>query len=585
MHRPHGDPDSPPASQSAWLWHDLALALRIEPLAPSPALHQRIETLVLGAASNETPQSADELSRMGLRLSEGAPDLRARAFWQIVAGFGEALARDDVKPTPESQRLLTQIFQQYIRYQQEPNGDAIDELLCHDLLAVCLEVAPPEQAVVLPRIHEAYTAQPLPELNLIWPAYRLDDEGSEAVVSEPKVSAPEVSESDTSGPLVPEKTDAPSALPLTAPHTLALTQLRAWSDELAQVLNAWVIKPSRPLPPTALVLPRVMAELMASQGLQEGAATASALLAALGRAQQAIGLLPMQAKVLAEAAQALHNYLSASDLKLVQLPGSWLETLQDWPPPVTQHPDEAAEPAEVEHAPVRPVKVQRPMVAVPDAPRLLYFSSILPRLQKALPQGQVVLRDAGVALVRTDLQALAGLLDQLIAHLYQRAKNTPLAAPALRVHTLPAYGRLGVQLTWQIEGAEVSSTDDVPTVQAGPSDAAWQAALEAAQASWDGAVLSLPVQHLSCRVRRLRAGDLSFALVDEGDALQAGDGLGDAWALRHPPAKISEVLESQEVLMAAPSPVMRRLPGVVGVLPKTGGGLPVLIYRAATRRP
>ena len=374
---------------------------------------------------------------------------------------------------------------------------------------------------------------------------------------------------------------------------MALTQLHSWANELAQTLSTWAAKPSRPLPPTAMVLPRVMAELMASESLPQGAETASALLSALGRAQQAIGLLPAQAAVLSEAAQALQTYLLEPDPKTSELPATWIETLQHWPPTapplqadVQAKPLPRPLPRPISKPPSKPIS---PAMLAPDAPRLLYFSSILPRLQKALPQGDLLLRDAGVALTRSDLQALAGLLDQLIVHLYQQAiagsERAFANGATLQVRTLPAHGRLGVQLSWQSDHADLTINDEILPVQAGPSDAAWQSALESSQASWDGSVLSLPVQHLSCRVRRLRAGDLSFALVDEGDAMQAGDGLGDAWALRHPPAKITEVLEAQEVLMAAPSPVMRRLPGVVGVLPKTGGGLPVLIYRAAARRP
>jgi hypothetical protein len=58
-----------------------------------------------------------------------------------------------------------------------------------------------------------------------------------------------------------------------------------------------------------------------------------------------------------------------------------------------------------------------------------------------------------------------------------------------------------------------------------------------------------------------------------------------AWFFgRNPPVAVTEVLDVQEALLQAPNPVMRRVHGVVGVMPKASG-LPILVYRADLLRP
>jgi hypothetical protein len=93
--------------------------------------------------------------------------------------------------------------------------------------------------------------------------------------------------------------------------------------------------------------------------------------------------------------------------------------------------------------------------------------------------------------------------------------------------------------------------------------------------------LTLPATHVLCTVRLLQAGDVKFAVPVQGcpDVSEP-----QAWQFtgRSPALTLRGVLGEQEVVLQAPSPVMRRVPGVVGVLPKLPGesGLPVLVYDA-----
>jgi hypothetical protein len=222
-------------------------------------------------------------------------------------------------------------------------------------------------------------------------------------------------------------------------------------------------------------------------------------------------------------------------------------------------------------------KVKRPVLADPDAPRLLYVQSISARWLKALQvQGlaaELVLHEPGVALVRTDLQQLAALLDLLLPALRLAMKAD---APVLQITLDPAHDHLSLDIAW-MEQVGRMPLDDLEMSQP------WQLLLAQTKASlqpvgesaWR---LNLPVQHLLCKVQVLRAGDMKLAVP-------ARMAEPPAWFFgRNPPVAVTEVLDHQEALLQAPNPVMRRVHGVVGVMPKASG-LPILVYRADLLRP
>lgn len=620
MNHQSGNPEFPETqvNQAAWLWHDLALPAGVAPLSPSPDLHDRIDALVLDVLRSGHCESAGELSRICLGLSETAPHVLSRAFWQLAAGTFEALALQALSLDEALHRLVSQVQRQYSLYQVDTKGREVSELLCHDLLDVCLQAPMPQGAVLLSLIRQAYAGQPVPAVNLSWPdATSVTDvslapalDSSLAVSLEvhdlPDLSAPEVAPAVNDAKVA--SMQAPQDVSLgSVPSELApmvLSQALQWSRELAEELAAWAPKPSRPLAPTVTVLAQVLTELLKTAHLDPVAQTAAALHAALLRAQRQISVLPHQAQVLVQAAQQQHTHmqaLSAGELPVVD--AEQLEALNNWPPalqiqeqaeeqvreekaepedkPVVEpQPEPQPEPDKEPHseplaAPLP--KVKRPVLDEPDGPRLLYVQSIAARWLKALqPRGlaaEMVLLEPGVALVRSDLQQLAALLDVLLPALRLALKAE---APTLQITLDPAHDHLSLELAWMQQVGRMP-LDDLEMSQP------WQlllgqthARLEpVGESAWR---LTLPVQHLLCKVQVLRAGDLKVATP-------ARTSEAPAWFFgRHPPAAVTEVLSEQEVLLQAPSPVIRRVHGVVGVMPKSSG-MPVLVYRADLLRP
>ncbi len=649
MNRQSGDPDAPDPlaeadplasspdsldAQAAWLWHDLALPQGVAPLSPSPDLQTRIDALVLLVLRSGHSHSAGELSRICLGLSETAPHILSRAFWQLAAGLFETLALQALSLDEALKRLVSQVLRQYSLYQVDPQGREVSELLCHDLLDVCLQVPMPSSAVLLPVIRQAYAGQPLPAVNLNWP-----DASPETDLSMPEL-APAVNDAKVASMEASQDVSLGSVPSELAP--MVLTQALQWSRELADELAAWAPKPSRPLAPTVTVLAQVLTELLKTAHLDQLAEVAAALHAALLRAQRQISVLPHQAQVLVQAAQVQHAQMQA--LSAGQLPAvdaDQLDALNSWPsalqiqeqateenqglatenvsaptplpeihldvnltaePPAEAEPEaeQAAEQAEEqiqeekaepEHKPVdepqavlepeppaAPLpKVKRPVLDAPDAPRLLYVQSIAARWLKALqPQGlaaELVLHEPSVALVRSDLQQLAALLDLLLPALRLALKAE---APVLQITLDPAHDHLTLELAWMQQVGRMP-LDDLEMSQP------WQMLLGQTRARLDPVGesawrLTLPVQHLLCKVQVLRAGDLKLATP-------ARTNEAPAWFFgRNPPAAVAEVLGEQEVILQAPSPVMRRVHGVVGVMPKASG-MPVLVYRTDLLRP
>ena len=593
MNRQSGDPEAP-STQAAWLWHDLVLPPGVAPLSASPDLQTRIDALVLEVLRSGQRESARELSEISLGLSESAPHVLGRAFWQLAAGTFEALALQALSLDESLKRLVSQVLRQYSLYQVDPQSREVSELLCHDLLDVCLQAPVPEGAVLLPLIRQAYADQPLPAVTLSWPGESPDD-----VVAPVPALLPELS-TEVLPELLPEVTPD-SGLDVTSDLASDLAPMVAeqalkWSRELADELTAWAPKPSRPLAPTVVVLAQVLNELLRSAKLHQLAELAAALHVALLRSQRQISVLPHQAQVLVQAALAQHQRMQ--DLSLGQNAGvdalgdsAQLESLNSWPPTLQlqeqiseDHQGLAAEnppepmPEPEPEPPSAPLpKVKRPVLADPDAPRLLYVQSISARWLKALQvQGlaaELVLHEPGVALVRTDLQQLAALLDLLLPALRLAMKAD---APVLQITLDPAHDHLSLDIAWMQQVGRMP-LDDLEMSQP------WQLLLAQTKASlqpvgesaWR---LNLPVQHLLCKVQVLRAGDMKLAVP-------ARMAEPPAWFFgRNPPVAVTEVLDHQEALLQAPNPVMRRVHGVVGVMPKASG-LPILVYRADLLRP
>jgi len=663
-HRDLPDPLAFPESDpAAWLWHDLALPLHIEPLLAdaSTVLQESLQ----GLLHTGKLERAEELCRICLGLSEGAPDVRSRAFWQLCAGVFEALALQALSLDEALKQLLNQVQAQTQRYREQPRGSVVSELLCHELLDVCLQAPERPGAVLLPLIRQAYAWQHVPVVHLSLPGdeqqsrQALDDAKEVDEAEEPgdteerlQVASELGHQPEPEPKLVPQVTVAEDDAPAQAvvapgatvlPNELApmlVSQAMSWSRELAQELATWSSKPSRPLPATAGVLAQVLAELLKTAALHDLGAVAAALHAALQRSTRLIAVLPVQAEVLVQAAQQLHQHMQTlaaggvSKLSAEELAAE-LSRLDSWPPALQiqeqDHQVEQAVQAEKaqEFEPVEPVqdaqgvqegqeveeqpqnleaqntsnieqeptaqptpqtspestsqtgspvvKVMRPVLTSPDAPRMLYVQSILARCLKALqPQGlraELSMHDPDVALVRADLQQLGHLLDLLLPAL-RLSQGREVSSPVLQVSVQPAHDHITLEFQWWQGAQDSAPLDDLEM------GTHWQMLLShtgaTLQAVGNGWRLTLPVQHVLCTVQLLRAGDLKLATPSP--SVQLGDG----FIGRNPPVAVTEVTGKQEVLLQAPNPVMRRVHGVVGVIPKSASeaGLPVLVYRA-----
>jgi hypothetical protein len=378
---------------------------------------------------------------------------------------------------------------------------------------------------------------------------------------------------------------------------MVLGQALQWSAELHQELLAWAPKPSRPLAPAVGVLAQVLQELLSSAGLHALATPVASLSGALNRARRMIAVFPMQAEVLVNAAQHIHalmQTLAAGGTPVVD--DGVTTALDNWPPALSPTADPAPQDQAQdqdqaqEHlqdlgldAPVqasrqdepRPKPLSSPVLG-PDQPRLLYVRSIAPRLHKALrqavPEAGLDIFGDDIALPRPVLQTLAAWLDVAL----------PGAALSMGEVAQGQALRLQVRLWPQATQVRVA-VQASHTLRPEGLVRALEEGRALGEAELDGQTLSLtlPATHVLCTVRLLQAGDVKFAVPTQGcpDVSEP-----QAWQFtgRSPALALRGELGEQEVVLQAPSPVMRRVPGVVGVLPKLPGesGLPVLVYAA-----
>ncbi|WP_137895136.1 Hpt domain-containing protein [Ramlibacter sp. 2FC] len=138
----------------AWRWTDPALPLSEPALASAPALRARLDQGILKLMKSGDLQAAAELGQISLGLARGQQALQPRVFWQICAGFFEALSRGALRADAYVKRSASRILLQYATLAQ---GDpVVSDRLAQDLLFFCAQALPAPDSALLPALDRAW---------------------------------------------------------------------------------------------------------------------------------------------------------------------------------------------------------------------------------------------------------------------------------------------------------------------------------------------------------------------------------------------------------------------------------------------
>lgn len=130
---------------------DIAASEQAKPLQPDAKLRSMFDRLVLLLVKSHSPAAAGQLARMCAGLAAGSQAARVATFWQVAAGYFEAVAQNLVPGDVYVKRAASRVLLQLAGQMQGKSRNDVSETLLHDLLFFCSQ-AVPKAAGVAPNL-------------------------------------------------------------------------------------------------------------------------------------------------------------------------------------------------------------------------------------------------------------------------------------------------------------------------------------------------------------------------------------------------------------------------------------------------
>ncbi|NKE67706.1 response regulator [Ramlibacter sp. RBP-2] len=127
-----------------WDWRQPASPAPRAALDYAPAVRSRIDTAVLRLMKSGDAGAARDVAEVSLGLAATQAARQPRVFWQVCAGFFEAMALQLLPLDVYVKRAATRVLLQYASLAK---GDpAVSDRLVHDLVFFCAQAVPPQPA-------------------------------------------------------------------------------------------------------------------------------------------------------------------------------------------------------------------------------------------------------------------------------------------------------------------------------------------------------------------------------------------------------------------------------------------------------
>lgn len=154
-----------------WSWQEPAAPAPQEVLDYAPAVRSRIDSAVLRLMKSGDAAAAHHVAQVSLGLSASQTARPPRVFWQVCAGFFEAMALQLLPLDVYVKRAATRVLLQYASLAK---GDpAVSDRLVHDLVFFCAQAVPPqpEQAPSLQAVRRAWRLDRHPPVDYATPQF------------------------------------------------------------------------------------------------------------------------------------------------------------------------------------------------------------------------------------------------------------------------------------------------------------------------------------------------------------------------------------------------------------------------------
>ena len=137
---------------------DITAPEQTKALQPDAKLRSMFDRLVLLLVKSHSPAAAGQLARMCAGLAAGSQVPRVATFWQVAAGYFEAVAQNLVPGDVYVKRAASRILLQLAGQMQGKSRNDVSETLLHDLLFFCSQAVPKagSAAPQLERVRSAF---------------------------------------------------------------------------------------------------------------------------------------------------------------------------------------------------------------------------------------------------------------------------------------------------------------------------------------------------------------------------------------------------------------------------------------------
>ena len=153
-----------------WDWQEPASPAPRETLGYAPAVRARIDTAVLRLIKSGDTGAAHDVTQVSLGLAASQAERQARVFWQVCAGFFEALALQLLPLDIYVKRAATRVL---LAYAALAKGEtAVSDRLVHDLVFFCAQAVPQAgQAPSLEAVRRAWRLDRHPPVDYATPQF------------------------------------------------------------------------------------------------------------------------------------------------------------------------------------------------------------------------------------------------------------------------------------------------------------------------------------------------------------------------------------------------------------------------------
>ncbi|WP_313069784.1 response regulator [Melaminivora sp.] len=149
-----------------------------EPLAYGREPRARLDSAVLRLVKEGRPEVAAELRALCLGFAAARQEPEVRSFWQICAGFFDALAQGALALDVYARRAAPRVLLQYAALAQ--GGTKVNDKLVQELLFFCAQAGPvePGQAPALAAVRQAHALRQHTAVDYERPSLELPDQAA-----------------------------------------------------------------------------------------------------------------------------------------------------------------------------------------------------------------------------------------------------------------------------------------------------------------------------------------------------------------------------------------------------------------------